>query len=273
MPENLRRLKISTLTLDPNVQPRVQIDNLKVEEYAEAWMDGAKFPPIMVFSDGKKHWVSDGFLRVRAAKKAGKKFIEAEVREGTKRDAILHSVGCNHTHGVPRTNEDRWRAVGMMVKDSEWRKWSDREIARRCRVAWSFVGKVRKAICAQAQIGDVKCIRNGKEYSQKVCRRRKSALATETMELLRYNPLADSPEEIRRLSHKSPEQQVRIVEAISTGKAHSVNAAAQFVKREDMLEQLDNEIPELKTLGKFRTKSLVGCSAVARVPPKNRKRS
>ena len=40
----------------------------------------------------------------------------------------------NADHGKRRSNADKRRAVEMMLKDSEWGKWSDREIAAKCAV-------------------------------------------------------------------------------------------------------------------------------------------
>ncbi len=32
-----------------------------VAEYAEAMLDGAKFPPVIVYRDGAVHWLADGY--------------------------------------------------------------------------------------------------------------------------------------------------------------------------------------------------------------------
>jgi hypothetical protein len=87
--------------------------------------------------------LADGFHRFHACAKIGREHIEADVRQGTRRDAILHSVGANEEHGLRRTNDDKRRAVLTLLGDSEWSAWSDREIARHCRVGAPFVGKHR----------------------------------------------------------------------------------------------------------------------------------
>ncbi len=73
--------------------------------------------------------------------------INADVRQGSLRNAVLYSVGANAAHGARRTNEDKRQAVSRLLNDPEWAQWSDREIARQCRVGNKFVGDVRKAIC------------------------------------------------------------------------------------------------------------------------------
>lgn len=66
------------------------------------------------------------------------------MRAGTRRDAILYAVGANATHGLPRSNADKRRAVETMLRDEEWVVWSDREIARRTQTSAPFVAKVRE---------------------------------------------------------------------------------------------------------------------------------
>jgi hypothetical protein len=103
-------------------------------------------PPIVVFHDGVDYWLADGFHRHAAHLKAGAADIAADVRKGTKRDAILHSVGANQAHGLRRTNEDKRRAVLTLLNDEEWAKWSDREIARRCAVDHTTVIRHRASL-------------------------------------------------------------------------------------------------------------------------------
>jgi hypothetical protein len=134
----------SILYDDDDLQPRCEIDWTLVGEYADAMKAGEAFPPVIVFRDGNSHWLADGFHRVHATRKAGLSGVEAEVREGDRRAAILYAMGANASHGKRRTNADKGRAVRLLLKDSEWSKWSDREIARVCAVSQPFVSKIRK---------------------------------------------------------------------------------------------------------------------------------
>lgn len=120
-------IKIAEIIRDPEVQARTSLCFFTVEEYGQAMIEGAAFPPIVVFSGGEnKHWLADGWHRVAAAEHAGLKEIEAQVRVGDKRDAVLFAVGSNSAHGIPRTNADKRRAVEILLNDEEWGKWSDR---------------------------------------------------------------------------------------------------------------------------------------------------
>jgi len=134
---------LSLIRADVDAQPRDHINKDKIGEYAEAMVLGDPFPPLVVFSDGETYWLADGFHRLHAALGCEFESYECEVHEGGKRDAILYSVGANATHGYARGNDDKRRSVRRLLRDPEWVQWSDREIARRCRVHHEMVGKQR----------------------------------------------------------------------------------------------------------------------------------
>jgi regulator of replication initiation timing len=138
-----KTIKIESIRIDGGTQARASLDQNTVAEYAEAMEHGAKFPPVVVFFDGADHWLADGFHRYFGSKKIGALDIEAEVREGTKRDAILFSLGANAHHGLRRTNADKRKAVETLLNDAEWAKWSDRQIAKACGVGHPLVASVR----------------------------------------------------------------------------------------------------------------------------------
>lgn len=137
------RLHAAHLRLDGGTQTRAEIDLTVAADYADKMRDGAPFPPVVAFYDGSAYWLADGFHRVTAAKSAGLSELEADVRQGTRRDAILFSVGANAAHGLRRTNADKRRAVETLLRDEEWRAWSDHVVASKCGVSQPFVSKVR----------------------------------------------------------------------------------------------------------------------------------
>lgn len=148
-------------------QVRANLSEDTIREYAEQMLAGAKFPPITVFTNGKTFWCADGFQREAARRLAGCDTILAEFREGTLRDAILFAVGANANHGLPRRNEDKRRAVLTLLKDEEWAKWSDREIARRCLVTHPFVASLRSGLSGNDyQMSSRLVERNGTVYEQ-----------------------------------------------------------------------------------------------------------
>lgn len=142
LPENI---ELSKIRRDGGTQPRSTISQDIIEDYSMQMVEGAVFPPVTVFYDGEEYWLADGFHRVHAADAASFKTIAAEVHQGTRRDAVLFSVGANAAHGWRRSNEDKRRAVKTLLNDPEWSGWSDREIARRCHVDHVTVSRLRPA--------------------------------------------------------------------------------------------------------------------------------
>jgi protein gp37/ParB-like chromosome segregation protein Spo0J len=142
----LRTLLLPTLRLDAEVQMRASLDEATVNRYAECFAEGVALPPVVVFFDDSAYWLADGFHRYWGAQKGALKQITAEVRRGGKRDAILYAAGANDEHGLPRTNEDKRRAVGTLLRDPEWSQRSDRWIAEACRVGNQLVGTMRREL-------------------------------------------------------------------------------------------------------------------------------
>lgn len=147
------KIKLSQICAPHELQSRAGMDEVVVAEYAEAMAAGAIFPAIIVFQDPDDEsifWLAGGFHRRAAAEKAGLDEIEAEVRQGDKRAALLFSLGENATHGLRRTNADKRKAVETLLRDPEWAKWSDREIARQVHVDGKTVAVIRRELTPTA---------------------------------------------------------------------------------------------------------------------------
>lgn len=140
MPEEILITKLRT---DCGTQMRAKIDPATVTRYAE---DVASLPPITVFHDGTHHYVADGFHRVEAHKEANCKSITCEVRPGTLRDAVLFACGANREHGLPRSNDDKRRAVEVLLRDEEWGARSDKWISEQAKVSNHLVSDVRNEL-------------------------------------------------------------------------------------------------------------------------------
>jgi hypothetical protein len=149
-------LSINAIIVDPEIQSRAKLDEALAQEYAEEIKVGKPFPPVIVFSDSARYWLADGFHRYRAHVLAGHQSIRTVIKNGTRRDAILFSVGCNTTHGLRRTNEDKRRAVTMLLIDKEWGNWSNNRIAEACGVSHTFVSQVRAEMTSNGFKFDVR---------------------------------------------------------------------------------------------------------------------
>jgi hypothetical protein len=145
------QLALDRIAVDPDLQPRTGIDRKTVEAYADDMQRGDQFPPIVVFFDGEHFWLGDGFHRLAAARAIKAETISCEVHQGDdaddmRRQALLYSCGCNSTHGLRRTNDDKRLAVTKLLTDQEWSQWSDHEIARRCHVDNHTVMRLRRSL-------------------------------------------------------------------------------------------------------------------------------
>lgn len=136
-------IDLAKIRLDGGTQPRAEIFEETRDQYIEAMGRGDPFPPLVVFFDGEDYWLADGFHRYHAARALKRSGFNCDVTQGGQRDAILFSVGANADHGRLRTNDDKRRAVLRLLTDPEWSQWSDREIARRCRVDHKTVAALR----------------------------------------------------------------------------------------------------------------------------------
>jgi hypothetical protein len=141
---------ISKLRTDGGTQARATIREDVVDEYAAAVTAGIELPPLTVFQDeAGEHWLADGFHRLGGYKKAGKDSAPVEIRDGSLRDARMFAAGANDSHGLRRSNEDKRRAVLLLLEDEEWGKASDRWIAERCRVSDHTVARVRAELASE----------------------------------------------------------------------------------------------------------------------------
>ena len=145
---------VRQIKIDGGTQMRAALDQATVIEYQEL-LDANPgqwpFPPIVVFYDGETHWLGDGFHRVAAAS-TRRTVIPADLRDGTRRDAILYAAGANANHGLRRTGADKRRAVEVLLRDEEWGQWSNTEIARRCQVSEGTVRTLRGLLERTSQI-------------------------------------------------------------------------------------------------------------------------
>ena len=180
----------------------------------------------MIYYDGKVYWLADGFHRVRAKEKIGAKEVSAEVIPGQLRDAILHSVGANAAHGLRRTNADKYRAVERLLRDREWRKWSNREISRRCGVSHAFVGQVRNimyptgnGLQSSGEEGDLQSSLDGGSSSKRLVRRGENVITMDTSKIGRTSQKAPESTKRQRAKKKSasPESKIAQLSRVQKG--------------------------------------------------------
>jgi len=160
----LEKIRLEKIKVDGDLQVRDKINEDAVREYADVIRSGGKMPPVTVFFDGKSYHLADGWHRFFAHKQAAFAEIEAEVHDGTRRDAILFAVSANDKHGLRRTNADKRRSVLVLLEDFEWSEWNNIKIAEVCGVSATFVDKIRKEMNTPQPTAR-KVTRGGVEYT------------------------------------------------------------------------------------------------------------
>ncbi len=126
--ETTRRLRTCDILVDAGAQVRAAPNDAVANDYAEQLAGGATFPPIVVFDDGAELHLADGYHRLTAHELAGRTEIEAQVRTGTKADALWFALGANRAHGLRLTNTDKRHAVALAL--TTWPEKTQVEIAR-----------------------------------------------------------------------------------------------------------------------------------------------
>lgn len=140
------QLDPKVLTLDPELQQRESYPPNIVDEYTEAYKAGAEFPPLTVYYDGEKHWVSNGFLRTQAAILAKQETVKCDVRKGSRDEALLDSLAANETHGVRRTYADRRKAIIKAFSLPGNANAAANAIAQLCGVSTALASTVKKEV-------------------------------------------------------------------------------------------------------------------------------
>ena len=137
-------LPVASVRTDGGTQARAGINQQTVEDYTQAMVAGAVFPPVVVFQDTEHYWLADGFHRMAATVARKEPIIAAEVRIGTREDAILFAAGANKAHGLPRSNEDKRKAVTLLLGCKRWSARSDAWIAKKAGVSDKTVAAARR---------------------------------------------------------------------------------------------------------------------------------
>jgi uncharacterized ParB-like nuclease family protein len=191
MPE----LNLNEIENDAGTQFRQKLDQATIDDYSEAMLAGAIFPPLTVFSPkgSQRYVLADGFHRLEAARECGHQTIAAEIREGGARDAVEYALGANDAHGLRLSNKDKRKKIEAALKDPEWSSWSNREIAKLCRVGDKTVAKVRTEsnLLAPDKVKTPKTDKGGNPVTQKA---KKDAASSD--QVRKYEPATPHENEV-----------------------------------------------------------------------------
>ncbi len=231
-------LDLEEIRRDGGTQPRAKIDLQHIKRLEEQMEDGQEIEPVVVFYDGTDNWLADGFHRWNAHRNQEEPTIRAIIHQGTRREAVLYSVGANADHkpALPRSRADKRKAVLTLLEDPEWQQWSDREIALRCKVSDRTVNRLRHSICdndADRKLNKTRKVKRGNtEYIVDTSKIGKSQITPPEMignqseDLTEKEKVADTKIKVTtdeiliaflsNVEHMSPEQVKAVVKAIAS---------------------------------------------------------
>ena len=139
----MKELKVSDIRIDGSTQIRKELNQDKVNEYAEQMEEGVVFPPITVFYDGSSYWLASGYHRLFAEKQRGTETLKVTLINGTVDEATWFALGDNK-HGLNMTAEDYRRSVNITLDHPKWSTYSNAQIAAHVGVSASTVARIKK---------------------------------------------------------------------------------------------------------------------------------
>lgn len=153
----------SEIRIDAGLQTRDKVNQEKIAEYAEAMANGDQFPPLLVYRIGTEpgYLLVKGFHRFNAHIAAfDRKPIRCKITHGSRREALKEALADNADHGLPLTREDKRKKIKIALADAEWGQWSDREIAKLCKVSHPLVAEVRREVTGNSSSDNTRTYTN-----------------------------------------------------------------------------------------------------------------
>jgi len=254
-------LEIEALERDMELQARVSLNADVVKDYADQMAAGAAFPPVLVFARPGAHALVDGFHRVAAREALGFTTVLAEIRQGTREDALWHGLTANQTHGLRRTNDDKHRCVVKALTHARGRTLSDRQIASHCGVHHYTVSRIRQQL-EQRQMIEVQgtrvVTRGGVSYEQRLQKKRGAIGAPQAHVTVRpdetskqrlaarLGPLSDRPEavsgnsRVRQLIQQAHGKLKEALDELSREHAEDLNLKRLFLHLTHLRSELSS---------------------------------
>lgn len=122
----------------------------------------ATFPPVVLFHDGTRYYLADGFHRFMAAQRNGSIDITADVRAGTKDDALWFALGANKKNGKRLTSTDLQHAIRLAFKT--WPDKSTTMIAEQVGCTQRYVSTIHEQVRTTSNLADRVTGKDGKSY-------------------------------------------------------------------------------------------------------------
>lgn len=109
------KVDLKSITIDPDLYPRYQVDWHVVLSYTEAMKVGSKFPNIVVARWKNKLYLVDGAHRLQSKLKLGMKYDDCTVIPVKKREDIyVEAVKRNVINGKPLAYSEKLEAIAKL---------------------------------------------------------------------------------------------------------------------------------------------------------------
>ena len=144
------KIQIESIRTDAGTQAREGIHGETVQDYATRMEEGDEFPPVIVFHDGADYFLSDGFHRVMAAKRIGYLEIMAEVRKGTREDALWFALAANKRNGQRMRRVDVRHAVEVALQT--WPERTCKTVGEQVGCSETYVQKLQGQLTTSGEL-------------------------------------------------------------------------------------------------------------------------
>ncbi|MBK8996092.1 MAG: ParB N-terminal domain-containing protein [Myxococcales bacterium] len=142
------RVLLADIDLERSPKMRDELDQEAIALYAQS-LDALPAIELVRIADGSLV-IADGWHRYRAAEAAGASEIQAAIRDGSARDALMAALAANARHGVRRSRADLRVVVRAALR--ELGALSDRQLGPIIGVSDKTVAGVRAELVASGEV-------------------------------------------------------------------------------------------------------------------------
>jgi len=157
VPPTLQTIAVKAIHALDDIQPRSFLSTQVIEEYATLYSEAEgeePLPPLDVFEIKGKFYVSDGFHRLEAAKRASRQTLACHVHTGSRQDAMRHGAFANLRRGLVYSQQDRQRILERLLQDPQVSQRSNRDLAQALGLSHVTVGRARQRLATVASLED-----------------------------------------------------------------------------------------------------------------------
>ena len=118
----LKTVRLDRIILKKELQARYKVYEATVNDYANAYEAGSKFPPVKIVEIDKALYLVDGWHRVASLKSLSRKDVKAEITEnGTMEEACRQASMANMTNALPLKKGEQRNVFKLYMQARRYR--------------------------------------------------------------------------------------------------------------------------------------------------------